>query len=272
MEKNVEVSFPSKLSPILLAGRRLPSARHGSTGRGFFHLGVHVSTFPEVPSLRSGTFLRLAPGGRDPLRGRAAVNTSAPWPSDCCTSAPLCRSVAPSIDLRPSLQGSQHSQGCAHRSPSPHRRVHLQPVVEASRECPEAVLGRVVSLYTGVEVVRIILRSRLLGLLRAEPCARRQDSVEHARGEALVEDQRLGCSSGDEITYRVLSCVEDHVRHSLRLVDRRHAHRLDAELGTPLVEEGRVYGSGHHLGDADGPSLLPELDAKSLKKPVYAVL
>jgi hypothetical protein len=43
MQNKIEVSFPSKLSSILLAGYRFPSARHGSTGLKFFHLGVHVS-------------------------------------------------------------------------------------------------------------------------------------------------------------------------------------------------------------------------------------
>ena len=33
-----------KRALVLLAGRRFPSARHGSTGREFFHLGVHVSS------------------------------------------------------------------------------------------------------------------------------------------------------------------------------------------------------------------------------------
>src|SRR5215212_7684594 len=174
--------------------------------------------------------------------------------------------------LRPSLQGSQEPYRRAHRSPSPHHRVHLQPVVEASRECPEAVPRCVMSLYSGVEVVRIILRPRLLGLLRAEPRARRQDSVEHTRGEALVEDQRLSCSTRDEITRRVLSCVQDYIRHGLWLVDRWDAHRFDAELGASLIEERGVYGPRHHLGHADGPFLVLEFYSQGLKKPVYAVL
>ena len=52
--------------------------------------------------------------------------------------------------LRPSSQGGQEPQRRARRSPSPHRRMHLQPVVEAPRERPEAVLGRVASAYRGV--------------------------------------------------------------------------------------------------------------------------
>jgi hypothetical protein len=43
VEQDSGIVFPSKRSSILLAGCRFPSARHGNTGREFFHLGVHVS-------------------------------------------------------------------------------------------------------------------------------------------------------------------------------------------------------------------------------------
>jgi hypothetical protein len=85
-----------------------------------------------------------------------------------------------------------------------------------------------VSPYWAVEVVRIILGSRLVRLLRAETRSRRQDSVEHARGEALVEDQRLGRSPGEQVPRRVLGGAQDYVRYGLWLVDRRYADRLDA--------------------------------------------
>src|SRR3712207_3577299 len=106
--------------------------------------------------------------------------------------------------------------------------MHLQPVVKAPRECPEAVLGSVMPLYGGVEVVRILLAPRLIGQLGAETSPRREDRVEHARGETLVDDQSLGATPRDEVTRRVLSGVQDYVRHGLGLVDRRYAYRLDA--------------------------------------------
>src|SRR3712207_9541611 len=76
----------------------------------------------------------------------------------------------------------------------------------------------------------------------------------------------------DALPIWVLGGVEDYVRHGLRLVDRRDAHRLDAQLGAPLVEERRVYGPGHHLRDADGPSLVLELHSQGLQEAVDAVL
>src|SRR5215203_2713608 len=106
--------------------------------------------------------------------------------------------------------------------------MDLQPVVETPGKCPEAVLRGVVPYHWAVEVVRIILGSRLVGLLRGESRPRRQDGVEHARGEALVEDQRLRCSTRDEVAHRVLGGVEDYVRDGFGLIDRRDAHRLYA--------------------------------------------
>ena len=70
----------------------------------------------------------------------------------------------------------------------------------------------------------------------------------------------------------MLGGVQDHVRHGLWLVDRRDAHRLDAELGASLVEERRVNGPWHHLSDADGPSLVLEFYSQGLEEAVYAVL
>ena len=89
--------------------------------------------------------------------------------------------------LGPSSQDTQESQRCSHRSPSLHCWVHLQPVVETSRERPEAVLGLVVSSYRSVQVVGVVLGPRLVGHLGAETRPRCEDGVEHARGEALIE-------------------------------------------------------------------------------------
>ena len=74
----------------------------------------------------------------------------------------------------------------------------------------------------------------------------------------MVDDQRLGSVPGDEIACVVLGSVQDHVRHSLRLVDRRDTHRLDAKLGVPFVEGRRVYGPRHHLRHTDRLSLVFE--------------
>src|SRR5215212_7195966 len=61
--------------------------------------------------------------------------------------------------LRPSSKGSKEPQRRhARDNPSPHPRMHLQPVVEAARERPESVLGRVVSLYRSVEIAGVPLR------------------------------------------------------------------------------------------------------------------
>src|SRR5215213_7822334 len=138
--------------------------------------------------------------------------------------------------LCPSSQGTKEPKRCARRSSSPHLRVHFHPVVEASRERPETVLGRVVSAYRSVEVVGVALGPRLVGLLRAETCARCEDGVEQARREALVDDQRLGRSPGDQVPCRVLGGVQDYVRYGLRLVDRGDANRFHAELGASLVK------------------------------------
>ncbi len=56
------------------------------------------------------------------------------------------------------------------------------------------------------------LGPRLLGLLQAESRPRREDGVGDALAEALVEDQRLCGTPGDEVSHRVLSRVEDYVR------------------------------------------------------------
>ncbi len=174
--------------------------------------------------------------------------------------------------LRHSSQGCQDSQRRTGDDPAPHQRVHLQPVVEAPRERPEAVSGRVMSLYRAVEVVRIILGPRLVGQLGTETHARAEDSIHQTGRKTLVDDQGLSGAPGDEIASRVLGCVEDYVRHGLRLVDRRDAYRLYAELSTPLIEEGCIYGPRHHLGHADRPSFMLELHPQRLQKAVYSML
>src|SRR5215208_2584967 len=97
MENKTEVSFSSRLSSILLAGRRFPSARHGSTEQEFFHLGVHVSV--EHSSIVS----RLSPS--QPLVDdlyRAHYSSLGPYHLSQLLSAPAYPAVSNSpVDRAP---------------------------------------------------------------------------------------------------------------------------------------------------------------------------
>ena len=138
--------------------------------------------------------------------------------------------------LRPPSQGDQQSQRRASRSPSPHHRVHLQPVVEAPRERPEAVFGRVVSPYRGVQVVGVLLGPRLVSLLQGESCPRRENGSSMRGGEALVEDQRLGGAAGmATASPPLISSTRESSPSSLR-----------AEA-TTFAPSSRTGGSSHSL-------------------------
>jgi hypothetical protein len=70
--------------------------------------------------------------------------------------------------LLSSPQATQEPQHGTYRSPSRYHRMHLHSVVEATRELPEVVLGRVVYPYRGVQLVPVDLGARLVVHLGAE--------------------------------------------------------------------------------------------------------
>jgi hypothetical protein len=71
----------------------------------------------------------------------------------------------------------------------------------------------------------------------------RSNKASTRRGESRwFKSKALAAPPTITVVGRMIGGVEDHISHGVRLVDRGHAHWLDARFGASLIEEGSTKG------------------------------
>src|SRR5206468_492297 len=115
------------------------------------------------------------------------------------------------------------------------------------------------------EVVRGVLRLQLLRVL-ALPAVSQEHEVAGPRRQLLAPERLLRPPAERQLADRMLAAANNRCRKRLRLVDRRHGLRLQADLLTRAVELRRVDRTGKDDADVDTGAFLLLLDAHALEE------
>src|SRR4051794_24605720 len=189
-----------------------------------------------------------------------------PFPGKCWlfSRTKSRRSLAQEACLPIPLNGSCDRRGAHHRgADEPPPQAERRPERRAARLAVEAAVGARVAGDRLEEVVGRVEGLVLAGVLRF-PAGAQQDEVARPRRELLTPHQLLGAPADRQLADRALAAVDDRGGERLRRVDRRHRHRLLADLLAVAVELGRVDRRRMDDRDVDAPARLLQLDPRAL--------